>query len=59
MDRARLMELLHYEPETGFFTRLTAVNNSTAGAILKCRSNGYVVASLDGRTYRAHRLAWL
>jgi hypothetical protein len=57
----RLRELLHYDPKTGVFTRLTRS--------AQCVHIGEVVgwfggdkhrrASVDRRTYLLHRLAWL
>lgn len=57
----RLRELLHYNPETGVFTRRQtvgpkALSNQKAGCM---RPDGYLVFRVDGRLYRAHRLAWL
>jgi hypothetical protein len=61
MNQKRLKELLNYNPETGIFTRLTKSAfcveiGDVAGG--KCK-NGYILISLDGKQYSAHRLAWL
>ena len=51
---------MHYDYQTGAFTwRVHAGNrlsNSVAGSIGK---RGYSDISVDGKNYRAHRLAWL
>lgn len=62
LTAARLRELLHYEMESGVFTRRVAVNNKTkVGEIAGTYTNpdGYIRIRLDGYTYVAHRLAWL
>lgn len=56
----RLRELLHYEPETGVFTRRVKTGRCRAGEVATGTLNhGYILMSVD-RTFRAaHRLAWL
>lgn len=56
----RLKELLSYNPETGEF-RWNGGNGwraveRIAGSL---SDRGYVCIKVDGRTYKAHRLAWL
>ena len=57
----RLRDLLHYDHETGIFTRLVQTSNSVrvgekAGSLMKI---GYVEFGLLGERFLAHRLAWL
>jgi hypothetical protein len=69
LSAARLRELLHYDRDTGVFTRRTDVlggkgvgtvvahAGEIAGTIDK--QTGRVKISVDGCIYLAHRLAWL
>jgi len=50
----------HYNPETGFFTRLIARNKYKIGEVAGTIDNkGYVRININGKYYRAHRLAFL
>lgn len=57
----RLREVLHYNQETGIWTWLISskwniIIGSTAGDL---KPSGYILIGVDGKRYRAHRLAWL
>ena len=60
LTQERLKQLLHYNPETGVFTR--AVRYSArylAGQPVGAKdSKGYLQTVVDGKTIRLHRLAW-
>jgi hypothetical protein len=61
VTRARLRALLHYDPQTGQFRWLKRMNARVhAGRFAGTLSrDGYRVIAINGRPYRAHRLAWL
>lgn len=56
LTHARLTSLVTYNPATGEFTRLSGkrAGHKTGSRI----RSGYVHIYLDGKTYKAHRLAW-
>ena len=54
LTAARLRDLLDYDPQTGAF--IWRRNCARAGHTDK---RGYVYIQIDGRSYGAHRLAWL
>lgn len=52
---------LHYNHETGIFTRLvsTAIRTKT-GSVAGCKTKiGYLAIQINCKSYRSHRLAWL
>jgi len=57
ISHEKLVEIMHYSPETGVFTRRKKVNQMPveAGSTDK---QGYRRIHLIGKVYRAHRLAW-
>lgn len=58
----RLREVLHYSPESGVFTwRVTNSRRKVAGSVAGCKHkrDGRIYIGIDGRLYKAHRLAWL
>lgn len=56
-----LRELLHYNSETGLFTRVRKTGRKgKVGAVVGWKDkDGYIQVDVLCRHYRAHRLAWL
>lgn len=60
MNVERLRHLLHYDPLTGYFTRLVSSGKALAGKRAgSLYALGYIYICIDGVRYGAHRLAWL
>ena len=60
LTQKRLKSLLIYDPLFGIFTRKGDRGTATAGSIAGYKlSTGYINISIDNKTYRTHKLAWL
>jgi hypothetical protein len=53
ITQEQLKEYVHYDPETGIFTR------GEARHFGRTMRNGYIRARISGNDFYAHRLAWL
>ena len=59
IDHSRLLELLDYDTITGVFTRkITLSHKNKIGDVAGNLNRGYIELSVEGKVYRAHRLAW-
>lgn len=54
-------QILDYDPETGIFVWRVKRNNRIPAGSVAGRDNGlgYIRIGINGRNYKAHRLAWL
>lgn len=62
LTQERAKELLDYDPSTGVFTWKVSRRgrNAKAGMVAgSISSSGYRMLCLDGKSYSAHRVAWL
>ncbi len=61
MKQEIIKRIFHYSPDTGLFTRL--VKQGQRGAIGSIAGSadtkGYTIIKIDGKSHKAHRLAWL
>ncbi len=63
LDQQTLKEWVHYDPNTGVFTRLKVVSNRwqhlIGQPITQMDDGGYLRIKILGEEHRLHRLAWL
>ena len=60
LTQKRLKEVLCYDKITGIFIwKVNSAYKSNSGDVAGRLHDGYVIISIDGNGYRAHRLAWL
>ena len=60
LTQQKLKENVHYNPETGVFTRLKAKGGRNVGDVTgSVLGKGYLGIKINGIGYKAHRLAWL
>jgi hypothetical protein len=61
IDQQELKQLLVYDSNTGIFTWKTSLNPKIKiGSVAGHKDNkGYIRIKLNGKSYKAHRLAWL
>lgn len=59
LTHERLVEVLHYDPETGIFTWKKKLGKGYVGTVAGSPDQvGYVRIMIDGERFLAHRLAW-
>jgi hypothetical protein len=60
LAQKRLKELLHYDPDTGLFTRVKSMPRSKKGEVVGyTNGRGWLRVKIDGKHYKLHRLAFL
>lgn len=60
LTQNRLKELLNYDPGTGVFAWKVSRGRVKAGSLCTCHDRyGYIYIQINGKSYRAHRLAFL
>lgn len=58
LSHKRLLDVVHYDPDTGHFTRRDRGQNSKPLGSNHSDAGGYLKFSVDGVLYYAHRVAW-
>ena len=61
ISREKVLEYLRYDPETGEFRWKVSTNGRIkVGQIAGClKLSGYIKIRIEGKSYAAHRLAWI
>ena len=60
LTQERLKELLHYDEETGIFTRKEKIGRYLKGSVSGSKHRkGYIQITIDSENYLAHRVAWM
>lgn len=59
LTQSRLKELMSYDPNTGEFSRKISRGGAKVGDVSGTNNDGYMQLRVDGKSYKAHRLAWL
>ena len=60
LTQERLKKFYLYDPQTGIFERIKRMGGHLPNKVAGYKNpNGYIYIQMDGKNYRAHRLAWL
>ncbi len=59
MTQEDLKDILSYDSITGVFRRKLPTQRIAIGEVVGGLNNGYLIISINGENYKAHRLAWL